>query len=117
MSSKSQINLMKFTLSTGKIVHLREPIIADTETAAQVAGKGAAPDNQVHMGLLLQKELFKLLLVKVDNKAVNLTDKQQLDKLFKYNEYNQCLKAVKMVLGEDEGNAQLIPEFEDSGDK
>jgi len=112
----SQVNLMKFTLSSGKVVHLREPLISDTETAAQTAGKQASGDNQLHMGMLLQKELLKLLLVKVDNKALNLTEKQQLDKHFKFKEYSECLRAVKMVLGEDEGNVQLIPEFETSGD-
>ena len=86
----SQVNLMKFTLSSGKVVHLREPLISDTETAAQTAGKQASGDNQLHMGMLLQKELLKLLLVKVDNKALNLTEKQQLDKHFKFKGRPAC---------------------------
>lgn len=116
MSEKNQINLMKFTLSSGKVVHLREPLIADTETAAQSAGNQSKGDNQLHMGMILQKELLKLLLVKVDGKTLSMTDKQVLDKVFKFKEYSEVLKAVKMVLGEDEGNAQLIPEFETIGD-
>ena len=103
----SNTMVSKFTLTGGKVIYLREPMIGDTETAAQVAGKKAGSENQLHAGILVQKEMLKLLLVKVDEKELKLQDKEQLDKLFTYKEYQQALKALKMVMG-DEGNDPLV---------
>jgi hypothetical protein len=110
------MEVTKFTLSSGKQIYLKEPTIGDTETAAKVAGKKAGSDNQVYLGVVLQKEMLKILLVAIDGKQLNLTDKEQVDKLLTYKEYNQALKAVQMVLA-DEGNESMIPEFTTIGDK
>ncbi len=111
------INVAKFTLKSGKTIYLREPQIGDTEEAAKVAGKKAGTDNQVYLGTILQKEMLKLLLVQVDNKELTITDKEKIDKLFTYKEYGQAMKAVKMVLEDDEGNDLSTPEFTTIGDK
>lgn len=110
------MEVAKFTLSSGKVIYLKEPSIGDTEKAAQVAGKKAGSDNQVYLGVLLQKEMIKILLVQVDDKKLSLTDKEQLEKLFTFKEYNQALKAAQMVMA-DEGNEQLTLEFATIGDK
>lgn len=110
------MEVSKFTLGSGKCIYLKEPTIGDTETAAKVAGKKAGPDNQVYLGVILQKEMLKILLVAIDDKQLSLTEKEQIDKLLTYKEYNQALKAVQMVLA-DEGNDTLIPEFTTIGDK
>lgn len=110
------MEVAKFTLSSGKVIFLKEPSIGDTEKAAQVAGKKAGTDNQVYLGIILQKEMLKTLLVQVDDKKLNLSDKEQLDKLFTFKEYNQVLKAVQMVMA-DEGNEPLTLEFATIGDK
>lgn len=110
------MEVTKFTLSSGKEIFLKEPTVGDTETAAKVAGKKAGPDNQVYLGVILQKEMLKILLVAVDGKQLSLSDKEQIDKLLSYKEYNQALKAVQMVLA-DEGNESLTPEFTTIGDK
>lgn len=110
------MEVAKFTLSSGKVIYLKEPSIGDTEKAAQVAGKKAGSDNQIYLGVLLQKEMIKILLVQVDDKKLTLTDKEQLEKLFTFKEYNQALKAAQMVMA-DEGNEQLTLEFATIGDK
>lgn len=110
------MEVAKFTLSSGKVIYLKEPSIGDTEKAAQVAGKKAGSDNQVYLGVLLQKEMIKILLVQVDDKKLSLSDKEQLEKLFTFKEYNQALKAAQMVMA-DEGNEQLTLEFATIGDK
>lgn len=110
------MEVAKFTLSSGKVIYLKEPSIGDTEKAAQVAGKKAGSDNQVYLGVLLQKEMIKILLVQVDDKKLSLADKEQLEKLFTFKEYNQALKAAQMVMA-DEGNEQLTLEFATIGDK
>jgi hypothetical protein len=109
------MNVAKFTLSSNKVIYLREPVISDTEMAAQVAGKKAGPDNQAHMSLLLQKEMLKRLLVRIDEKTLSLNDKEQLEKLLSFKEYSQALKAMGMIIGEDSGN-ELSPEFTTTGE-
>lgn len=112
------MNVAKFTLNSGKVIYLREPRIGDTEKAAQVAGKKASSQNEIHTGLVIQSEMLKILLVQIDEKKLGLIDKEQLDKLFTFKEHRQALKAVQKMLEDDEeGNEQLIPEFSTFGDK
>lgn len=108
--SESNLNVYKFTLSTGKEIYFREPKIADTESATQVAGKIAGSDNQAHLGVLFQKEMIKLLLVQVGEKKLTMSEKQSLDSLFTFQEYNQVSKAIQKIVG-DEGNLELTPEL------
>jgi hypothetical protein len=104
----------KITLSSKKVIYLREPKIADTETAATVAGKGNS-DNQALIGIKLQKEMLKLLLVQVDDHKLTLTDKEQLDKWLTVGEYGQAVKVMNQLVG-SEGNEPVI-EFVTFGDK
>jgi hypothetical protein len=104
----------KVTLSSKKVIYLREPKIADTETAATVAGKGNS-DNQALVGVKLQKEMLKLLLVQVGEQKLSLTDKEQLDKWLTVSEYGQAIKVMNQLVG-SEGNEPVI-EFVTFGDK
>jgi hypothetical protein len=105
----------KFTLSSGKEIYIREPKIADSESCIQLAGK-IAGDNMAMLGLVTQKELFKKLLVQVDEKKLSMNEKQSLDSLFSYKEWNQCVQALQQVTGDEEGKLQA-PEIMTSGDK
>ena len=107
---KKGLSVYKFTLGTGKVVYLREPDIGDTEIATKIAGKEAGPDNNAYLGILFQRELVKLLLVQIDNKRLSIIEKNQIKTLLNLKEYNQILKAVKQILGDDEGNFDLTPE-------
>lgn len=104
--SEQKIPVIKVTLSTGKIVLLREPKIADSEACAQVAGKGAG-DNEALLSIRLQKELVKRLLVEVDGKALSMAQKEMIDDVFTMNEYNQVRKVITKFMG-DEGNEPTI---------
>jgi len=109
---EESMNVAKFTLSSGKVIYLREPRIGDTEHAAKIAGKLAGAENQAYLGVLLQKEMVKLLLVQVGDKKLSISEKQMLDKLFTYKEFYQVQKAVRMMTDDEEGNSQeLTPEF------
>lgn len=107
MSEEKSVLVNEFVLSTGKKIYLREPELDDAETCAQIAGKTTDPKNVVHLGMVMQKEMLKLLLLKVNNQTLKLQDKQNLKALFTVKEYNQALQALKMV-SEDgsEGNLQ-----------
>lgn len=108
--SEKQMQVTKFTLSSKKTIYIREPEIGDTEHAMRIAGKEAGPENQGLLSVLFQKEMAKILLVKVDDKTLSLQDKQQLKNLFTFREWTQVQQAIQAVVG-DEGNFQLTPEI------
>lgn len=110
------MNVYKFTLSSTKVIYLREPKIEDTEVAAQIAGKKAGQENQAHLMILVQKEMLKLLLVKVDDKELKLVDKEKLNDILTYKEYGQALKAMQKITGDESGN-DLTPEFVTTGEQ
>jgi hypothetical protein len=105
----------KFTLSSGKEIYLREPKMSDSESCIQIAGL-KAKDNMALLGLLTQKELFKKLLVQVDGKVLKMAEKENLDSIFSFKEWNQCSQALAMVTGENEGNL-ASPEITTIGSK
>lgn len=118
------MDTFKVTLSTGKIVLLREPRINDQELAAKAAGGrigGSQHTNQMAMGAVMQKEMLKLLVVAIGHKAeegeeeappkpVKPAELENLDGLFKYNEYMQLSKVLEKIMGGDDvlmGNFQI----------
>lgn len=110
--SEEKLQVSKFTLSTNKVIYLREPQIGDTEYAMKIAGKQAGPENQGYLSVLFQKEMVKLLLVQVDDKKLGLTEKQQLKSLFTFKEWTQVQKAVQAMVDDgDSGNFELTPEI------
>lgn len=122
MENQNEVQVNKFTLHSGKVILLREPTIGDTETVAQLSGKKAG-DNLAYLGVLMQKELFKLLLVAMgekdqEPKAISGNEKERLNTMFSLKEWKQCVKALTMVTGdEEEGNEQLTTEFTTFGNK
>jgi len=112
-----ETSVYKFTLSSKKVIMLREPLMEDSEGAIQVAGMKAG-ENLAYLGLITQKEMFKKLLVQVDSKKLSMTDKENLNGLFTFKEWSQCLKALAKITGDEgeEGN-ELNPEIITIGDK
>lgn len=102
----------KVTLSTGKVVLIRDMKIKHQELAAQAVGNRHS-DAQLAQGMAVQNELVKILLVSVDDKEVRSHD--NLDDLFSMGEYKQVLKAIEKIGGGDEG-APLL-EVVSSGSK
>ena len=92
MEGKEKILVHKFTLTTGKVIYLREAKINDLEQAAKVAGSGDT--NQMAMGLSMQKEIFKRLLVQIGDKRMTLNDKETCLDQFNLKEFGQILSAV-----------------------
>lgn len=106
--------LYKFTLTTNKTVHLREPRISHTRLAAQVAGKKAG-DNQAYLNVILQEEIAKQLIVKIDDVEVMKSKIENLDSLFSVKEYGQVIQAIQMIGGEDEGEGKPVLVIDTSG--
>lgn len=113
----AKMNVAKATLGTGKVVYLRMMKIGDTELAAQAASPRSNGDSNV-LQILMQKELVKLLLVKVDEKELSASDKEDLDALFTVVEYGQVMQVVSAMTGGDElGKFKPQLEVVASGDK
>lgn len=110
-----ETTVYKFTLSSKKEIYLREPKMSDSESAIQIAGLKAG-DNMALLGLITQKEIFKKLLVKVNNSSPSMSEKENLDGLFTFKEWSQCLQALGKVTDGDEGNLSE-PEITTIGDK
>lgn len=111
--SDGKLNVIKVTLPTSRIAYLKEIKIKDTHMAAKMIRKTA---NQAEMGLTLQTELLKILLVRIDEDAVTegpvLDHKQKndLDNIMSMAEYN-CLMKVIGKMGEDDSSGEL-PDME-----
>lgn len=99
----AEVFVHKVTLSSGKVVLLRDPKIKDQELASQVASTKAKGDNAFTYGMALQKEMLKMLLVQVNDKRPSAIEVEDLDGLFTYAEYMQCLKVVAKVAGLEDG--------------
>jgi hypothetical protein len=98
----------KITLSTKKVVMLREPKIKHQELAQKAIGKRAS-DDQMLYATLMQKELLKILLHSVDGKPVDqvkLSSEDGLDDLFSFGEYAQINQALGQVMGGATGEVQ-----------
>lgn len=111
-----KMNAIKVTLSTGKVVILRELKISHTELAAQEVAPRANGDANV-LQLLMQKALLKNLLIQVDGKDLSAAEREDMDELFSIGEYSQLLKVVQKVSGGDESGKEARLEVVNSGDK
>ena len=86
----------KVTLSTGKVVLLRDMKIKHQELAAKSLGS-RFQDAPLAQGIGMQNELLKILIASVDGEEYK--SEQSLDSVLSMNEYNQCLKVVGQLNG------------------
>ena len=105
----SELMVTKVTLTTKKIVYLKEPTVDDMEAAGQVAGQ-ISKGNDTQMGMALQKELLKRVLVQVNDKKLGLAEKEGINKMFSLKEYTQVMKVIKDLSGMDEDEGKLVTE-------
>jgi len=110
------MRVVKATLSTMKVVLLKEMKISHTEIAAQEVASRANGDSNV-MQVLMQKALVKNLLVSVDGKELSASDREDMDNLFSMAEYSQLLTVIKKMSGVDDLGKPPVFEIVNSGDK
>ena len=108
--AKTQV--IKVTLTTGKVVLLKEMKISHTETAAQqVAAKSNGDQNVLQ--ILMQKAILQLLIWQVDGKVLTGQQIEDLDSLFSVGEYGQLCKVLGKVMGgNDVGEPEMSTAFE-----
>lgn len=100
-------------LETGKKVVLRPMKIKDFHLATEMAG-AKAPGNQVATEAHMYSELLKALIVSVDGKTPKAAEKENLDGLFSFAEYNQLMRHLQTQQGS--AAAPKMTLLNDSGD-
>ena len=110
------VRVHKFTLSSGKVIYLRQFKIKHQELSLRAADYGDDPSNVV-LAVRAQNELLKILLAKVDDQEFNNKTPGDLDDLFDPSEYRQAMKAVEIVSGARDkgGNSDPLHEVVNSG--
>lgn len=100
MAKSSTLKAAKVTLSTGKVVILREMQIDDTEQAAAIVAPRADGDMNL-LQIFMQKEILKRVLISIDDKKLSANEKEDLKSVLNMTEYGQLMK----VIGEMSGGA------------
>jgi hypothetical protein len=111
---KKQMMVSKVTLSTGKVVLLREMKIKHQELAAMAAAP-KSQDNQTLLGMHMQKELLKILVVQINGQDVKASALENLDDVFSMSEYGQLLKVMRSLMGDEADMGKCQVETELSG--
>ena len=108
--------VVKVTLSSGKVVLLHELKISHVENAAQAVAPRANGDANV-LQFLMQKAILQGVLFQIDGKDVTAIEREDMDSLFSMAEYAQLLSVItKMSGGDDLGKSPRL-EIVSSGDK
>ncbi len=108
--------LVKVTLSSGKIVFLREMKIGDTEKAAQKVSRQAGGDPLL-MNVMIKRAMLANLLVKIAENAeatprdLSGNEKEDMDGLFKIAEYAQLMGVLQKMSGDDESGEEATVTF------
>lgn len=106
MSDK--VNVVKATLSTGKVVLLRELKIKHQEMAAIAAGPRSGGNPNV-LAVLIQRELLKQLICSIDNQPVKPIQLEDLDNVFTFREYSELGQILAQLMdgGDSVGKFQI----------
>lgn len=96
----------KVTLSSKKVVLLREPKISDQDLAVQAASRNVKSENTVGLAMGMQKEMLKQLIVQIDDKQPRPSELESLDNWFSYGEYIELSSVINKIagLGDASGN-------------
>ena len=92
----------KVTLSSDKVVLLREMKIKDQRMAARAAG-ATSGDNINVMGVGMAEEILKLLIVQINDAAPPKAQLEDLDSLFSYKEYQELQVVLAKIMGMEDG--------------
>lgn len=97
----------KVTLSTGRVVILKELEMRDDENATLLAAKKAG-DSPLAFSIFMLTELTKILVLEIDGKKLTAQDKLQIDKTLSRQEFQE----VRQVVGKLMGDPSTLPTIE-----
>lgn len=113
---EKQTFVTKVTLSSGKVVLLKEMKIRHQELAIAAAAPKAG-DNQALLAFNVQKELLKILVVNINGQDKKPIELEKLDDVFSMSEYLQLLKVMSKLMGDDSDMGKSQIEVVPFGDK
>lgn len=97
----------KITLSTKRVVHMREMKLKYQQLAIKAVGK-KAQDNDALLGSMVIAELIKMLIVDIDGARQTAAQLEDLDGLFSYKEITELNRTVTRIMGGDDvGELQM----------
>jgi len=109
MAKKYKITIPS-TNAVKKVVVLRDMVVGDQETAAELANVNEKSSPIVAV-MKTQNELVKLLLEEVDGKKLTGAAKENLKELFSVQEMNHLVKFVAQLSStEGEPSVEVITE-------
>lgn len=106
----------KVTLSSGKVVLVRDPKIKHQTLAAKAAAPKAG-DNNTLLAMYIQQELVKILVAEIDGKAPSLQAMEDLDSIFSVKEYAEMGQVLGKLAGVDDQMGKFQIETATSGNK
>ena len=89
----------RVTLSSNKVVLLRSLKIKHQELAAKAASSVGADGASISTAIIMQNELLKMLVVKIDDVDVKPSSLEDLDSLFTYAEHSQLMEVIGELSG------------------
>ena len=92
-------NRYKVELSTGKTVVLMEFKIKDKNLAAQAAAAQGVSGSGPAVDAIMQDEVLKIILESIGGKKLEPHEKENLDNLFSYSEYQELMVPIAEMLG------------------
>lgn len=94
----NEVLVHKVTLSSGKVVLLKDLELADEELASQLASQKTG-DNTTSYAYALLNELTKLLIIKINDKEYKGVSKSTAHKDLSYQEFMQLRTVVGKLMG------------------
>lgn len=95
---KQKEPVFKVTLSSNRVVLLRPMKIKYNKLAMQMVGNKAG-ENKFAFGTMVQEEVFKMLLVAIDDQKLDQAKIGDLDDLFEFTEYQELLQVLEKITG------------------
>jgi hypothetical protein len=89
----------KITVSTGKIITLKDLTIDDQREAAKDAGMISDSKNEASLGVELQYALLKRLIVKINGNVLSGQQKEILKDHLTFAEYSEIMIFVQELMG------------------
>lgn len=93
-----EILVHKVTLSSGKVVLLKDLELSDEELASQLAAQRAG-ENTTSYGYALLNELAKMLILKINDKEYKGASRSMAYKELSYQEFAQLRGVVGQLMG------------------
>ena len=100
-----EVMVHKATLSSGKVVLLREFKIKHQRLAAQACSGGS--ENPTAMGVQMAEEILKLLIIRINDQEVPKNALEDLDSIFTYQDYQELLKVIGKLMGDNNADPKM----------